>query len=83
MGNCDSCLGGRERPKPFDEPVQRTPSSTLSSPMIHVRNEIQYVNSGANSPGFGVHHRILPFDRRPSIKIPEPVPEKPRKPYGI
>ncbi len=83
MGNCDSCLGGRERPKPFDEPVQHTPPSTISSALIHVRNEVQYESVGANS-GFGVHHRILPFDdRRPSIKIPTPVPEKPRKPYGI
>lgn len=74
MGNCDSCVGGRERPKPFDE----------SSPRV-VRNEIMYGGrSDTVSPGFGVHHRIVPFDdRRPSIKIPRPVPEKPRKPYGI
>lgn len=81
MGNCDSCLGGRERPKPFDEPVQHTPSS---KPHVE-QNEIHFGSGGsARSPGFGVHHRIVPFDdRRPSIKIPEPVPEKPRKPYGI
>lgn len=81
MGNCDSCLGGRERPKPFDEPVHHTPSS---KPRVE-RNEIQFTSgSGASSPGFGVHHRIVPFDdRRPSIRLPTPVPEKPRKPYGI
>ena len=80
MGNCDSCIGGRERPKPFDEPVPYTPSSKHHV----VRNEIIYGRGDNVSPGFGVHHRIVPFnDRRPSIKIPEPKPEKPRKPYGI
>ena len=80
MGNCDSCLGGRERPKPFDEPVQHTPSSKPRG----VKNEIIYAHDINVSPGFGVHHRIVPFDdRRPSIKIPEPIPDKPRKPYGI
>jgi hypothetical protein len=50
-----------------------------------MKNEIMHGGrSDTVSPGFGVHHRIVPFDdRRPSIKIPRPVPEKPRKPHGI
>lgn len=72
MGNCDSCIGGRERPNSFDKSVKHT---SLSNQRVE-RNEIQYASGGDQ-----VHHRIVPFDRRPSIKIPEP--EKPRKPYGI
>jgi hypothetical protein len=84
MGNCDSCIGQRaySKTKSFDEPVQHTPSSASSH--IGMKNEIQYASGGnLGSPGFGANYRIVPFDRRPSIKIPDPLPEKPRKPYGI
>lgn len=73
MGNCDSCIGGRER---------RSSSHSDYKPVPKVPvNEIQYASDG--SPNM-VNYRIVPFDRRPSIKIPDPATEKPpRKHKGI
>lgn len=72
MGNCDSCVGLRERRRSsFDDaPIQKAPV-----------NEIQYA-SGGNSPNM-VNNRIVPFDRKPSIKIPPGIEKPPRKHRGI
>ena len=69
MGNCDSCIGGREHhPSSPRQQSRQQPHPRL------IKNEIQYSNNSDNDL---LNYRIVPFDRRPSIKIPDPATEKP------
>ena len=81
MGNCESCVSGRERRSSWssDDDIPVPVQKASAVPAV---NEIQYASGGGSNM---VNHRILPFDRRPpSIKIPDPVAEKPpRKHRGI
>lgn len=82
MGNCDSCVGGRERPSP----TTSTTTSTTHTPLIHVRAE----RSGSffdAPPRHSKHenYRIIPADD-PGLKIPLPPitpPPRMKKPGGI
>ena len=84
MGNCDSCIGGREHP-PQSQSTNSTPNPTTQPVKFKAERSASFftVSSVSNH----VNYRIIPADD-PGLKVPLPLPlpepkTRIKKPVGI